>query len=206
MIRVLLVDDHAMVREGLRRILEQAGDIEVVAVADSGAAALELDTRLTPDVVVMDISMRAMAGIECTQRLCAARPDAVVVMLTASTDRRDIVAALDAGAVGYLVKDADPEALIAGIRNAAQGASPLDARAGRVVLDLRRQQPAPSASLTGRELEVLRLVETGMTNNAIARHLGIAEKTVKAHLTRVFAGLGVESRTQAALWAREHLA
>ncbi len=206
MISVLLVDDHALVRYGMQRILELAGDIEVVGVATSGAEALELDAALAADVVLMDVSMPDLSGIETTRRLRLARPSAVVVMLTASADRSDIIAALDAGAAGYLVKDADPTTLVAGIRDAASGAAPLDARAGRVVLDLRDASANSMPELTGRELEVLRTLGRGLSNKEIANELDIAEKTVKAHLTRVFSSLGVEGRTQAALWAREHLA
>lgn len=202
MIRVLLVDDHVMIRAGLERLLEQDPGIEVVGVADRGSAALELDSVLQPDVVVMDISMPDMDGIETTRRLVAERAQACVVMLTAHTDRDRVLAAVDAGALGYLVKDADPDALIAGIHAAANGDAPVDARAARAVIDARVRPVGPV--LTDRETEVLALVAQGQANKAIARRLMISEKTVKAHLTRVFAALGVTDRTQAALWAAEH--
>jgi len=124
------------------------------------------------------------------------------VMLTASTDRDDVIGSLDAGAIGYLIKDAEPAALIEGVRAAAQGEAPLDARAAKKVLDTRTSR---ATTLTSRETEVLNLISDGLSNKAIARRLGISEKTVKSHLTRVFAELGVSDRTQAALWAREHL-
>jgi DNA-binding NarL/FixJ family response regulator len=201
-IRVLLVDDHVMIRSGLERLLEQDPGIEVIAVADRGARALELDAEMCPDVVVMDISMPDMDGIETTRRLIAERTEACVVMLTAHTDRTRVLDAVDAGALGYLVKDADPAALIAGIHAAANGDAPVDPRAARAVIDARARPTGPG--LTVRETEVLALVAQGEVNKAIARRLMISEKTVKAHLTRVFAALGVTDRTQAALWAKDH--
>ena len=131
MIRVLLVDDHVMIRAGLERLLEQDPGIEVVGVADRGTTALELDSELQPDVVVMDISMPDMDGIETTRRLVGERAQACVVMLTAHTDRERVLDAVDAGALGYLVKDADPATLLAGIHSAANGDAPVDPRAAR---------------------------------------------------------------------------
>ncbi len=202
MIRVLLVDDHAILRDGLERLFSEDPRIEVIASADRGAVALQLDTQLRPDVVVMDISMPHMDGIETTRRLIAQRPDACVVMLTAHTNHDHVLDAVDAGALGYLVKDADPAALVAGVYAAANGDAPVDPRAARVVLDARTKPSSPA--LTERETQVLALVAQGQANKAIARRLMISEKTVKSHLTRVFATLGVSDRTQAALWAVEH--
>lgn len=202
MIRVLLVDDHTLVRAGLQRLFDQSNEIEVAGVAERGETAVLLDAELEPDVVLMDVSMPGLSGIEATRRICANRSSASVVMLTASTDRAQIMGALNAGAVGYLVKDADPMTLINGVREAAKGNAPLDARAARVVLDAR---PGRGPSLTERETEVLGLIGEGLSNKAIGRRLGISDKTVKAHLTRVFSELGVSDRTQAALWAHEHL-
>lgn len=202
MIKVLLVDDHTVVRAGLQRLLEQTGEIEVTGVADRGDVAVALDAELEPDVILMDVSMPGLSGIESTRRICANRSSASVVMLTASTDRTQVIEALDAGAVGYLIKDADPAALIDGVRSAANGDAPLDPRAAKALLVARAGR---GPALTERETEVLGLIAEGMANKVIARRLGISEKTVKAHLTRVFAELGVSDRTQAALWAKEHL-
>lgn len=201
MIRVQLVDDHTLVREGLSRLLDLADDIEVAAVASGGEQAVSLDVDTRADVVLMDLSMPGVDGIEATRRICSARPDARVVMLTAHTDRQNVLAALDAGAVGYMAKDAAPDVLISGVRAAASGDSPLDPKAARYLLDAREAPRTPS--LTERETEVLQLLASGMANKQIARRLGISEKTVKAHLTRVFGQLGVSDRTQAALWAVE---
>lgn len=201
MIRVLVVDDHAIVRVGLRRLLEQSADIEVVGATDRGETAVDLDVELRPDVVLMDLSMPGQSGIESTRRICATRQDASVVILTASSDRGNVVDAIEAGAVGYLLKDSDPHVLLDGVRSAANGDSPLDARAARHLLLGRRTEQ----QLTEREQEVLQLVSQGLANKAIARRLGISEKTVKAHLTRVFTTIGVTDRTQAALWAKENL-
>ena len=201
MIRVLVVDDHTVVRVGLQRLLEQSADIEVVGVADRGERAVTLDAELQPDVVLMDLSMPGQSGIESTRQICARRKDASVVILTASTDRTQVVDAIEAGAVGYLVKDSDPRVLVDGVKSAANGDSPLDARAARHLL----KGPRRDHRLTKRERDVLWLVSQGLTNKVIARRLSISEKTVKAHLTKVFTTIAVSDRTQAALWAKEHL-
>ncbi len=204
MISVLLVDDHALVRDGLRRILDHMEDIIVVGTAAAGQEAIRIDRDIRPDVVLMDVSMPGMSGIEATRRICAARNEAKVVMLSATSRSVQVLQALDAGACGYLLKDADPAELIAGIRDADNGHVPLDSRAARALLDGRRSQRSPR--LTAREQQVLELVRNGLTNKAIAAELAISEKTVKTHLTKVFNALGVADRTQAALWAQEHLA
>jgi DNA-binding NarL/FixJ family response regulator len=155
--------------------------------------------------VLMDLSMPNVDGAEATRRIVAARDGTEVVILTSFSDREQIMDALDAGAVGYLLKDADPGELIEGIRAAARGESPLDPKAARAVLTGRRERPARAdADLTAREREVLSLVAEGLPNKLISRRLEISEKTVKAHLTSVFSQIGVTDRTQAALWAREH--
>jgi DNA-binding NarL/FixJ family response regulator len=199
-IRVLLVDDHALLRAGMARLLDLADDITVVGSAGSGAEALETVAVLAPDVVLMDLSMPGMSGVEATRRLLTVRPDTAVVVLTSFADPDLVVDALDAGAVGYLLKDAEPEGLVDAVRSAARGESPLDPRAARVVLTS-RSRPAPASVLSGREKEVLVLVAEGLANKQIARSLGIAERTVKAHLTSIFNQIGVTDRTSAALWA-----
>ena len=199
-IRVMLVDDHALLRAGMARLLDLADDVTVVGSAASGAEGLELAAALRPDVVLMDLSMPGMSGVEATRRLLAARPDTAVVVLTSFADPDLVMDALDAGAIGYVLKDSEPDGLVDAVRAAARGESPLDPRAARVVLN-GRTKTAPASVLSGREKEVLVLVAEGMANKQIARHLGIAERTVKAHLTSVFTQIGVTDRTSAALWA-----
>ncbi len=202
MIRVLLVEDHGLVRAGLERLLATVEDVEVVGGAADGAEAIRLAAETQPDVVLMDLSMPNVDGIEATREIVAARPEAQVVVLTSVGDREHILAALDAGAVGYLLKDTEPEELIGGIRSAARGESPLSPKAARSLLTARAERERPE--LSEREREVLRCVAEGMANKLIARELGISEKTVKTHLTHVFQQIGVTDRTQAALWAREN--
>jgi DNA-binding NarL/FixJ family response regulator len=200
-IRVLLAEDHSIVRAGLERLLGTTDDIEVVGGAEDGAQAVELAAEHEPDVVLMDISMPHLNGIEATKQIVEANEDVQVVVLTSFADRPQIVAALDAGAVGYLLKDAEPEEVIRGVRAAAKRESPFAPKVARTLLDARAARP--EAHLSERELEVLRCVAQGLPNKLIARSLGISEKTVKAHLTRIYQQIGVTDRTQAALWARE---
>jgi DNA-binding NarL/FixJ family response regulator len=202
MIRVLLADDHGVVRDGLARLLGSVPDIEVVAAAADGDQAVELAREHSPDVVLMDLRMPGMDGSEATRRLLESDPALNVVILTSFSERDEILGALDAGAIGYLLKDAEPDELIRGVRAAAQGDSPLDPKAARTLIGSRNT--AQSHPLTDREQEVLQLVARGLPNKLIARELGISEKTVKAHLTTVFQRIGVTDRVQAAMWARDH--
>lgn len=208
MIRVAIVDDHAVVRQGLEQLLTGEDDIEVVGTAANGEAAHALLSTSAPDVFLMDLSMPGTDGVEATRRILADAPEVHVVVLTSFADRQRILDALEAGASGYLLKDGDPAQVAEAVRVAAAGESPLDPKAARVLLDARREgQPAAAAAgkLTAREREVLDLVGQGLANKQIARRLGIAERTVKAHLTSVFQAIGVTDRTQAALWAQKHL-
>jgi DNA-binding NarL/FixJ family response regulator len=206
MIRVVIVDDHAVVRGGLEQLLSAEDDIEVVGTAADGEQAHALLSSSAPDVFLMDLSMPGVDGVEATRRIVADSPQTHVVVLTSFADRQRILDALEAGAAGYILKDADPAEVPAAVRAAAAGNSPLDPKAARVLLDARRGAgQALSPQLTAREREVLELVGQGLANKQIARRLGIAERTVKAHLTSVFQTLGVGDRTQAALWAQTHL-
>lgn len=199
MIRVVLVDDHAVLRSGLARLLDSESDIEVVGAAADGDAALEVVRRTRPDVVLMDLQMPHTDGVTATRQIVAEGGSEVLV-LTSFSDADRIIAALDAGAVGYLLKDAEPGDVIDGVRAVSRGESPLHPLAARQLLGARR--PVHSeVDLTPRETQVLVLVRQGLANKQIARRLGISERTVKAHLTSVFARLGVTDRTQAAVWA-----
>ena len=203
MIRVLLADDHGVIRDGLGRLISALEDLELVAVVADGAEAVERCAALTPDVVLMDLDMPVLDGIEATKRIVAAHPQTAVVVLTSFSDRPRIMGALEAGACGYLLKDVDADEVADGIRAAARGESPLDPRAARAMLDA-RSAPDPLAGLSQREREVLALLVEGLPNKLIARRLEISEKTVKSHLTRIFRELRVTDRTQAALWAERH--
>ena len=204
MISVVVVDDHEVVVQGLRLLLTEQDDIEVVGSAHDGAEGARLVQELRPDVVLMDLSMPGTDGIEATRIISETCPSTSVVILTTYGDRDRVLASLDAGAVGYLMKDVSPQVLHDGVRAAAAGGSPIDARAARALVDS-RQDSAGGNRLTGKQEEVLRLVAEGLPNRLIARRLGISEKTVKAHLTQIYATLGVTDRVQAALWAQEHL-
>ena len=203
MIRVLLAEDHAVVRGGLLQLLGDIDEIEVVGAAGGGEEAVALAVEHRPDVVLMDLEMPGMDGIEATRRIRGEHPDVNVVVLTAFSDRGRILDAIDAGAVGYLLKDAEPHELIRGLQAAARGESPLSPKAAQALVAARADQQA-DPDLTPREREVLALLADGLPNKLIARRLDISEKTVKAHLTSIFQRIGVTDRTQAALWAQRH--
>lgn len=203
MITVLVADDHAVVRSGLDQLLATADDIELVGSARDGREAVDLAAGLRPDVILMDLSMPDVGGVEATRQITEANSAARIVVLTSLADDRHIGDAIDAGAIGYVLKHAEPDELLDAIRAAAAGDSPLDPKAARVLLQSRAQRAGPK--LTPREEEVLRLVAEGLANKLIARRLGITDRTVKAHLTRIFHALGVTDRTQAALWAQANL-
>jgi DNA-binding NarL/FixJ family response regulator len=203
MTRVLIADDHAVVRAGLSQLLATFPAVELVAVAADGQEAVALAAEHHPDVVLMDLEMPVLDGIEATRRIRAAQPEVAVVVLTSFSDRDRILRALDAGAAGYLLKDAEPGELARAIDAAARGEAPLDPKAARALLSARRA-PDPTETLSAREREVLAMVGEGLPNKLIAQRLAISEKTVKAHLTNVYRQIGVSDRTQAALWAQRN--
>jgi DNA-binding NarL/FixJ family response regulator len=200
-IRVAIADDHRVVRVGLEQLLGTFDDVALVGMAGGGQEAVALCEAEHPEVLLLDLSMPDLDGVEVTRRLSTAAPDTRVVVFTSFSDRERIVEALDAGAIGYLLKDADPGEIHAAVQAAARGESPLDPKAAAALLSSRGARPAGEIELTGREREVLQLVVDGMANKQIARRLGISEKTVKGHLTNLFQRIGVADRTQAALWA-----
>jgi DNA-binding NarL/FixJ family response regulator len=204
MIRVAVADDHRVVRVGLEQLLATFDDVELVGAADGGEAAVEQVTQQKPDVLLLDLSMPDVDGIEVTRRVAAASPTTRVVLFTSFSDREQIVQALDAGAIGYLLKDAEPEAIHEALRAAARGESPLAPKAAAELLASRAERPIGDVELTARERDVLQLVIAGDANKQIARKLGISEKTVKGHLTNLFQRIGVQDRTQAALWAERN--
>jgi two-component system, NarL family, response regulator LiaR len=205
LIRVLIADDHAVVRQGLRTFLELQEDMAVVADAADGEEAVRAAAEHLPDVVLMDLVMPRLGGVEAIRRIVAARPATRVIALTSFLDDDKVLPAVRAGAAGYLLKDVLPPELVRAIRTVHRGEALLHpAVAARVLEEV--AAPAPAA-LTPREREVLALMARGLANKRIAHELGIAEKTVKIHVSRVLHKLGVADRTQAALYAvREGLA
>ncbi|KUL42249.1 response regulator [Actinoplanes awajinensis] len=202
MIRILLVDDHPVVRMGLRGMLDAEPDLTVIGEASSGAEGADLALRERPDIVLMDLRMPGGDGVEATGRILAADPGIRVMVLTTYESDRDILRAIEAGACGYLLKDATPAELAEAVRAADRGETVL---APSVASTLVRQvrSPAPPA-LSARETEVLRLVAAGLTNADIGKRLFIAEATVKTHLLRVFNKLDVADRTAAVTTAMRH--
>jgi DNA-binding NarL/FixJ family response regulator len=201
-IRVVLADDHAVVRKGIREFLEEAGDIQVVAEAGDGAQAVALVAEHQPDVAVLDVQMPELTGIEATRRIKAQHPDVAVLILTAYDDDPYVFALLQAGASGYILKTADSGDLVQAVRAVYRGESALDPRvAQKVVQQLTTGRPlgahAAVEGLTEREIEVLRLVARGLTNKAVGQELGISDRTVQGHLANIYGKLGVSSRTEA---------
>ena len=202
-VSVLLADDHRLVRVGMAALLADGDEFAVVGQADDGEQAVHQALATRPDVVLMDLSMPVLDGVEATRRIHAALPQTHVVVLTSFSDRDRVRAAMNAGAIGYLLKDCDPRDLRSGVRAAARGQSPLDPRVAATLLPGAGHDGA--AQLSTREREVLALVCQGLANKQIARTLAITERTVKVHLGNVYRRIGVGDRTSAALWARDHL-
>ena len=204
--RVLLVDDHQLVRAGLAGLVDAAQDLEVCGQAANGEEAVRLAAETGPDVVLMDLSMPVLDGVEATRRVLTAVPTARVVVLTSFADTARVQDALRAGAIGYLLKDSEPQTLLAAVRSAAAGSGPIDPRVTAVLLEHSAvARDGPDTPLSPRERDVLELVAQGLANKQIARRLGITERTVKAHVGSLFRRIGVTDRTSAALWARDHL-
>jgi DNA-binding NarL/FixJ family response regulator len=199
-IRLMIVDDHAVVRAGLHRLLEQTTDISVVAEAVDGADALVRMQEQVPEVVLMDLSMPGIDGIEATRRIMASWPKTRVVALTSFSDRERVLGMLDAGASGYVLKDSSPDELVRAVRAAAEGGVPLAPVAAATLMNTRAERTAAD-TLTARERDVLGLLAQGLQNRGIAERLGISEATVKAHLTHIYQALDVPDRTSAALLA-----
>ena len=209
-INVLIVDDHAVLRSGLAQLLAGQSDITVIGEAADGQQAVDMVGERRPDVVLMDLSMPRMDGVAATRRISELYPGVHVVCLTTFGEQEKITAAIEAGAVGYLLKETDPDDLVRAVRTAAAGGTPLSPVAAQALVARirhggeRAESAGATPSLTNREREILSLVVAGAANKAIARRLGISEKTVKGHLTNVFTRLGVSDRTQAALWAERN--
>jgi len=204
-ISVMLVDDHEVVRQGVRFFLETQPDFSVVAEADSGLAAIKLAEESIPDVVLMDLIMPEMGGVEATRRIKDVSPRTQIVVLTSYHDDEHIFPALQAGAVSYILKDIRMEELAEAIRRAVRGEATLHPRvASRIIQELhgsRTRELNPFTELTNREMEVLRLIANGLSNSKIAAQLVISEYTVKGHVSNIFSKLHLADRTQAAVYA-----
>ncbi|NUT39253.1 MAG: response regulator transcription factor [Thermoactinospora sp.] len=202
MIRVLIADDHPVVRQGLRTFLDLQDDITVVGEAGDGAQAVELVGELAPDVLLLDLKMPVLDGLGALERLTGSATR--VVVLTSVSDRSDVGPAMRAGASGFLYKDVDPSALVQAVRSVHNGQVLLAPEAAEAMLAAGASAAPSPSPLTEREREVLALIAAGRSNREIARSLAVAEKTVKTHVSNVLMKLGVQDRTQAALYAVRH--
>lgn len=196
-VRVVIVDDHPMVREGLAAYLRVRKDIELVGQAASGEEAVGLCQRLQPDIVLMDVVMPGMDGLSATRQILQVCPAAQVIALTSFYDRKSVKGALEAGAIGYLVKDISGPDLADAIKEARAGRPPLAPEAAKALISFTLQPEEPVRDLTQREVEVLALMAEGLNNTEIAQRLFVSRSTVKAHVSRILAKLEVSSRTEA---------
>src|SRR5437773_322736 len=199
-IRIVIADDHSVVRRGLRMFLKQDPELEVVGEATNGAEAVHLARLLLPDIVLMDLLMPVMDGITATATIRSELPDTEVLALTSVLEDASVVGAVRAGAIGYLLKDTDAEALCRAIKAAGAGQGQLTSQAAARLMPVGSVPQSPEA-LTERETDVLRRLAQGQANKQIARSLNIAEKTVKVHVSNILSKLGVQSRIQATLYA-----
>lgn len=199
-IRLLLVDDHVVVRQGLRMVLGLEPDFEIVGEASNGSEAVEAARQLTPQVVLMDLLMPVMNGVDAIRNIKAEQPEIEIVALTSVLEDRLVIDAVEAGAMGYLLKETGPDTLFEAIRAASRGEVRLDPRARKRLLREVRT-PEMRESLTARETETLRLLARGLANREIAEELGVSEMTVKTHVSSILSKLDLSSRTQAALFA-----
>lgn len=209
-IRILLVDDPPLMRRGMRDLLAMEDDLQPVGEAGTGEEALRLVDELDPDLILLDLNMPGMDGLETLQRLREAKVDARIILFTVSDDQSHVLEALRQGADGYLLKDMDPEQLVEQVRAAANGKLALTPELTLILAQAIRERPSnasqnANASLTKREKDVLRLIAKGLSNKMIARKLGITEGTVKVHVKNLLHSLRLRSRVEAAIWATEHL-
>jgi NarL family two-component system response regulator LiaR len=196
-IRVMIVDDHLMVRDGLKVFLSVHDDIEVVAEAEDGEGALALCRQVQPDVILMDILMPNMDGPTATQQILHEHPNVQVIALTSFADEDLVQRALQSGAISYMLKDVDPERLAQTIREAARGRGTIDSAAAQALVQSANQPPSPGFDLTKRERQVLALMVQGKTNQEIAEHLTLSVGTVRFHVSNILSKLGVSNRTEA---------
>jgi len=204
--RILLVDDHPMMRKGVVQLLEFEEDLEVVGEAGSGEEALRMAAELEPDMILLDLNMKGMTGLDTLRAMRENGEDARIVVFTVSDDRNDVINVLRAGADGYLLKDMEPERLLEHIRQAATGQLTISPQLTQVLAQALRGDDRPKGieELTDRERQILRQLSNGYSNKMIARKLDITEGTVKVHVKRVLHKLGMRSRVEAAVWAVEN--
>jgi len=202
-IQVLIVDDHAIVRKGIRALLVEYKEIEVIGEATNGVEAVEMTNRLQPDVILLDLIMPVMDGIEAIKQIVASQPEARILVLTGYAGENYVIPSIEMGALGYLLKDSQPEDLITAIRQVYLGEPVIDpAIAWKLIRGISEEKPAQTTKpLSEREMEVLRLLALGKSNPEIAEQLSLTEVTVRTHISRILAKLGLANRVQAALYA-----
>jgi two-component system nitrate/nitrite response regulator NarL len=202
---ILIIDDHPLMRKGIVQLITMEDSLRLVGEAGDGQRGLELARQLRPDLILLDLSMRGLSGLETLKALKAADLDSRVIILTVSDSEEDVVTALRAGADGYLLKDMEPEDVLHSLKTAAQGRIALGERVAAIVADALRHEsqprPADGARLTEREREILALIASGCSNKLIARQLKITEGTVKVHVKHLLRKLNLDSRVEAAVWA-----
>jgi NarL family two-component system response regulator LiaR len=204
-IQLMIVDDHRVVRSGVKALIETEEGLEVIGEAADGREAVTKASGLEPDLVLMDLVMPEMDGVEATRRITEERNDLEILILTSFSEEERIIQAIKAGASGYLIKDASPDELVSAIKDTYRGESTLDPKvAGTVLRSMQKEKDKPGEELTDREIEVLELIAEGLPNDDIANELYISERTVRSHVSNILGKLNLENRTQAALYAVRH--